>query len=62
MKQLTVSVIQFKLKEESDWEHGIVINDDMVIVDMEGKVIIGEIWNFIKKPYEGFMVVKVEDK
>lgn len=60
MKTIAVTVVKFRREEDSPEETGIVINDDLLIVDAEGNAVEAPIWSYRLLMYEGHVVFKVE--
>jgi len=46
MRYISVSSIVFKRTEKGKWERGVVINQDQLIIDMDGKVVDGALWSW----------------
>lgn len=47
---ILVTVCFFKRKERSDMESGIMINQDSLIIDQNGKPVKAPIWSFVYRP------------
>ena len=52
-----VMFCKFKRHEKSSWETGIMINEDKVIIDMDGDVVIYTVYNYKIYPARGAMIV-----
>jgi len=52
-KRLTVTAVDFQRKQGDRVEQGIMINEDHLIIDRDGKVVKALLWNYTLCPYEG---------
>jgi hypothetical protein len=62
---MVAQACRFKRAEKHKWESGIMIGTDkdetVLIVDIEGKVVIGSIWTYNLIPHAGCFRFREED-
>lgn len=58
MSELSISVCIFRKNKEDNWEQGVMINDDKLIINMQGEIIRRPIYNYQLRTYKGVMIVK----
>jgi len=57
VSKLIVMVCRFRRLNESDWETGVIINENRLIIDMQGEPVPLPIHNYVSYPIDGTMVV-----
>ena len=60
MKTLSVMFCKFKREKKSGWESGIMINEDTLIIDMEGKAVDKMVHDYHVTPSRGTMIVNAK--
>jgi len=53
---LTVCCCIFKRDKTSRYEEGVIINEDQLILDSQGKVVPAPLWTYILQPHSGCVV------
>lgn len=51
-KKLQINGVTFKRTKNSKWEHGIMINEDKLIIDMDGNPVTKQVENHVPEPYK----------
>lgn len=61
MKTISVMFCKFKRRNGDDsWESGVMINEDNLIIDMDGNPVKGPVWNHIVQPSSGAMIINAK--
>lgn len=60
MSKLTVMVCRFRRMNTANWETGVIVNENRLIIDMQGEPVPLHIHNYVSYPADGTMVVETE--
>lgn len=55
-QRITVTVCTFKRTKLSEYESGLIINEDSLIIDSNGKPVKAPVWNYELQTYEGHII------
>jgi hypothetical protein len=50
-KNITIRACSFARSKNSGYEHGIMLNEDQLIIDMNLKPVKAPVWNYFLHPY-----------
>lgn len=59
---ISVCVCRFKRTETGDWENGLMVNKDKLIVDKNGEVVPAPIWDYNLRMNYGCVVFKMDEQ